>query len=49
MSNIRERRKNLEKIKKQTKAGSTALANAFHTPDRYGTEEQKEKIKELEK
>jgi hypothetical protein len=31
--------KDLEKSKKGSKAGSTATANAFHTPDRYKTEE----------
>jgi hypothetical protein len=32
--------KDLEKSKKgRPKAGSTATANAFHTPDRYKTEE----------
>ena len=31
--------KDLEKSKGRPKAGSTATANAFHTPDRYKTEE----------
>jgi hypothetical protein len=43
----RIQRKNLEKSKEgNTKAGSNAAANVFRNPDRYGSGEKKEEIKE---
>jgi hypothetical protein len=43
----RIQRKDLEKSKEgNTKTGSKAAATVFHNSDRYGSEEQKEEIKE---
>ena len=38
-------RNNLEKSKGKPKAGSSTPANVLNDPDRYGSEESKEKIK----